>query len=149
MRSCNRKMKAEQQVYKKTAEKELMWCNLQRAVHNWTLKTSLKSSSVRQNSSTPIKSCRHQWLWLTAAEGAAELWVVFRFSQHCRETCDNLTTSLKPTRGYIKAQSSLHCSTVHFVLPPQISKIFILYKIFFFFAFFYIFLYMVLVWEAV
>lgn len=38
--------------------------------------------------------------------------------------------SLKPTRGNIKAQSSLHCSTGHFVLPPQISKILIFHWFF-------------------
>lgn len=158
----NEVMKAEQQVYNKMAEKELMWCNLQRAVHKRTLKTSLKSSSVRQNSSTATKSCRHQWLWLTAAEGAStSCWAVgcisfFTALQRDLWKFDHTwTLSLKPTTGNIKTQSSLHCSTVHFVLPPQISKIFIFHwffkcnSFFFFFAFFNIFLYMLLVWEAV
>lgn len=144
-----------------------MWCNLQRAVHKRTLKTSLKSSSVRQNSSTATKSCRHQWLWLTAAEGAStSCWAVgcisfFTALQRDLWKFDHTwTLSLKPTTGNIKTQSSLHCSTVHFVLPPQISKNFIFHwffkcnsaqyiLFFFFFAFFNIFLYMLLVWEAV
>lgn len=133
----NEVMKAEQQVYKNMAEKELMWCNLQRAVHKRTLKTSLKSSSVGQNSSTATKSCRHQWLWLTAAEGAStSCWAVgcisfFTALQRDLWKFDHTwTLSLKPTTGNIKTQSSRHCSTVHFVLPPQISKIFIFHWFF-------------------